>query len=46
VGWSAWTVPHLARLLVWPDHNRMLPTAAVLGGLYLLAMDKTRNLTN
>jgi iron complex transport system permease protein len=47
VGWVGLIVPHLARLLVGPDHNRLLPTAAVLGGLYLLAMDDlARSLTD
>jgi iron complex transport system permease protein len=37
VGWVRLIVPHLARLLVWPDRSRLLPTAVVLGGLYHLA---------
>ena len=32
-------VPHLARMLVGAEHTRMLPVAAVLGGIYLLVMD-------
>jgi iron complex transport system permease protein len=39
VGWVGLIMPHIARLLVGPDHSRLLPTAAVLGGIYLLAMD-------
>lgn len=39
VGWVGLIVPHLARMLVGPDHTRLAPTAAFLGGLYLLAMD-------
>jgi iron complex transport system permease protein len=39
VGGVGLVVPHLARLLVGPDHTRLLPTAAVLGGIYRLAMD-------
>ncbi|ACK52358.1 transport system permease protein [Methylocella silvestris BL2] len=39
VGWVGLIVPHLARMLVGPDHVRLLPTAAFLGGIYLLAMD-------
>jgi iron complex transport system permease protein len=39
VGWVGLIVPHIARLLVGPDHSRLLPTSAVLGGIYLLAMD-------
>lgn len=39
VGWVGLIVPHIARLLVGPDHSRLLPTAAVLGGIYLLGID-------
>ena len=39
VGWVGLIVPHLARMLVGPDHARLLPTSAFLGGIYLLAMD-------
>lgn len=39
VGWVGLIVPHIARLIVGPDHTRLLPTAAVLGGIYLLLMD-------
>lgn len=39
IGWVGLIVPHLARMLVGPDHARLLPAAALLGGLYLLAMD-------
>lgn len=39
VHWVGLIVPHLARMLVGPDHSRLLPVSALLGGLYLLAMD-------
>jgi iron complex transport system permease protein len=39
VGWVGLIVPHFARLMVGPDHTRLLPTATILGGIYLLAMD-------
>jgi iron complex transport system permease protein len=39
VGWVGLIVPHLARMLVGPEHTRLLPTSACLGGIYLLAMD-------
>ncbi len=39
VGWVELIVPHLARMLVGPEHTRLLPTAAFLGGIYLLGMD-------
>jgi iron complex transport system permease protein len=32
-------VPHLARLLVGPAHRRLLPVAALLGGLLLAGSD-------
>jgi iron complex transport system permease protein len=39
VGFVGLVVPHLARMLVGPEHTRLMPAAAFLGGLYLLAMD-------
>ncbi len=39
VGWVGLVIPHLARMLVGPEHTRLLPVAAILGGLYLLFMD-------
>lgn len=46
VGWIGLVVPHLARMLVGPDHRRVLPVAVVLGASYLLVMDTlARSLT-
>ena len=39
IGWVGLVVPHLARSLVGPDFARLLPTAALLGGGYLLVID-------
>jgi iron complex transport system permease protein len=39
IGWVGLVVPHLARALVGPDFPRLLPTAALLGGGYLLFID-------
>lgn len=39
VGWVGLVVPHLARFLVGPSFPRLLPTAALLGGGYLLVID-------
>ena len=39
VGWVGLIIPHLARMLVGPEHSRLLPASAFLGGFYLLAMD-------
>lgn len=39
IGWVGLIVPHLARFLVGPDFGRLIPTAALLGGGYLLLID-------
>jgi iron complex transport system permease protein len=39
IGWVGLVVPHLARALVGPDFPRLIPTAALLGGGYLLFID-------
>ena len=39
VGWVGLIVPHIARMVVGPEHSRLLPASALLGGIYLLAMD-------
>jgi iron complex transport system permease protein len=39
VGWVGLVIPHLGRMLVGPDHGRLLPVSALLGGAYLLLMD-------
>jgi iron complex transport system permease protein len=39
IGWVGLVVPHLARALVGPDFARLVPTAALLGGGFLLVID-------
>ncbi len=39
IGWVGLVVPHLARSLVGPDFAKLVPTAAILGGGYLLVID-------
>lgn len=39
VSWVGLIIPHLARILVGPEHSKMLPASAFLGGIYLLSMD-------
>lgn len=39
VGWVGLVIPHLARMLIGPEHTRLLPVSALLGGLYLVVMD-------
>ena len=46
IGWVGLIVPHFARMLVGPDHRVLLPTSAMLGGIYLLVIDDcARSLT-
>ena len=39
IGWIGLVVPHCARMLVGPDHRRLLPASALLGGLFVLGLD-------
>lgn len=39
IGWVGLIIPHFARMLVGPEHSRLMPASALLGGIYLLAMD-------
>lgn len=39
VGWVGLVIPHVARMLVGPGFGRLLPVAALLGALYMLAVD-------
>lgn len=39
IGWVGLVVPHLARMLVGPDHRRLLPAALSVGASYLLVID-------
>lgn len=39
ISWIGLVVPHIARLLVGNDSRKLLPTSALLGSIFLLAMD-------
>ena len=39
IGWVGLIIPHTARILVGADHHKLLPFAALLGGLFMLGMD-------
>jgi len=39
IGWVGLVIPHVARVLVGADHQRLLPVAGVLGAIYLLMVD-------
>ena len=39
IAWVGLVMPHLARMLVGPDHRRLLPAAALLGAAFLTVVD-------
>jgi iron complex transport system permease protein len=39
IGWVGLVIPHVARMLVGPDHRRLLPASFALGASYLLLID-------
>jgi iron complex transport system permease protein len=39
IAWVGLVIPHMARMLVGPDHRRLLPASALLGGLFVLLVD-------
>lgn len=39
IGWVGLVVPHMARMLVGPDHRVMMPASFIIGALYLLVID-------
>lgn len=39
IGWIGLVIPHLARMLVGPNFNRLLPAALLMGGAYMLLID-------
>jgi iron complex transport system permease protein len=39
IGWIGLVIPHMGRLLVGPDHKRLLPVSLLIGGSYLVLVD-------
>ena len=39
IGWVGLVIPHLARMIVGPDHRRLMPASFALGASYLLLID-------
>ncbi|MFV0301330.1 MAG: FecCD family ABC transporter permease [Paracoccus sp. (in: a-proteobacteria)] len=39
VGWVGLVVPHLGRLLVGPDHVRLMPATFLIGAIFMLVVD-------
>ncbi|QXX81208.1 MULTISPECIES: FecCD family ABC transporter permease [Providencia] len=47
IGWVGLIVPHIARIVVGHDHRILLPASAVIGGIYMIAVDTfARSITN
>lgn len=46
VGWVGLVIPHIGRMLVGPDHRKLMAAAILIGGSYMLLVDIIcRNLT-
>ena len=39
ISWIGLVIPHIARFIVGSDSRKLLPTSALMGGLFLLVMD-------
>jgi iron complex transport system permease protein len=39
IGWIGLIIPHIARLLVGPNFRILIPSATLIGGVFLLAVD-------
>jgi len=39
IGWVGLVIPHVGRVLVGADHQRLLPVSGILGAIYLLMVD-------
>jgi iron complex transport system permease protein len=39
IGWIGLVIPHVARMIVGPDHKVLLPASMILGAFFLLLID-------
>lgn len=39
ISWVGLVIPHFARMTAGPKHSRLLPCAALMGGVFMLAVD-------
>ncbi|EPE9888265.1 ABC transporter permease [Yersinia ruckeri] len=39
IGWVGLVVPHIARMLVGPDHRQLIPASALVGAIYMVTID-------
>ena len=39
IGWVGLVIPHFSRMIVGPDNTKLIPTSALIGGIFLLLVD-------
>jgi len=39
VGWVGLVIPHIARMIVGPDHSKLLPTSLLMGASFMALVD-------
>ena len=39
IGWIGLVIPHFARMFVGPNNTKLIPTAGLMGGIFLLLVD-------
>jgi iron complex transport system permease protein len=39
IGWVGLVVPHISRMIVGPNYNRLLPMSMVIGASFMLIVD-------
>lgn len=44
IGWVSLVIPHFSRMLVGSDYRKLLPTALIMGSLFLLIVDNISRL--
>jgi iron complex transport system permease protein len=44
IGWVGLIIPHIARMLVGPDNKTLIPASALIGAIYLVAVDDVSRL--
>jgi iron complex transport system permease protein len=39
IGWVGLVIPHISRMIVGPDHCKLLPASLAIGAIYLVIID-------
>ena len=45
IAWVGLIIPHLCRMMIGPDYNKLLPLSIIVGGTYLLAVDNVARIS-